>query len=153
MSAVKTKNFIKLISALLGVIMLFYFIPTSVYAEVIDAAKNAGASKVVIMEEPKASAIGAGLDINEPKGKMIVDIGGGTSEVAVISLGKIVSAMSSGAMSLPMGMSGTTTFSKSSSIQPVCVGPGAMQLTVMPYCATSRAILRVSASSVALLAP
>ncbi len=61
---------------------------------VIDAAKNAGASKVYIMEEPKASAIGAGLDINEPKGKMIVDIGGGTSEVAVISLGNIVSAMS-----------------------------------------------------------
>lgn len=61
---------------------------------VIDAAKNAGASKVFIMEEPKASAIGAGLEINEPKGKMIVDIGGGTSEVAVISMGNIVSAMS-----------------------------------------------------------
>ena len=50
---VKTKNFIKLISALLFVIMLFYFIPTSVYAEVIDAAKNAGseASEEVLTED------------------------------------------------------------------------------------------------------
>lgn len=55
-----------------------------------DAAKNAGASHVVIMEEPKASAIGAGLPINEPSGCMIVDIGGGSSEMAVISLGGIV---------------------------------------------------------------
>lgn len=55
-----------------------------------DAAKNAGASHVEIMEEPKASAIGAGLPINEPSGCMIVDIGGGSSEMAVISLGGIV---------------------------------------------------------------
>ncbi len=55
-----------------------------------DAAKNAGASQVVILEEPKASAIGAGLPINEPSGCMIVDIGGGSSEMAVISLGGIV---------------------------------------------------------------
>ena len=55
-----------------------------------DAAKNAGASHVVIMEEPKASAIGAGLPVNEPAGSMIVDIGGGSSEMAVISLGGIV---------------------------------------------------------------
>lgn len=59
-----------------------------------DAARNAGASKVVIMEEPKASAIGAGLPINEPSGCMIVDIGGGSSEMAVISLGGIVVARS-----------------------------------------------------------
>ncbi len=55
-----------------------------------DAAKNAGASHVVIMEEPKASAIGAGLPVNDPSGCMIVDIGGGSSEMAVISLGGIV---------------------------------------------------------------
>lgn len=55
-----------------------------------DAAKNAGASHVEIMEEPKASAIGAGLPIDEPSGCMIVDIGGGSSEMAVISLGGIV---------------------------------------------------------------
>lgn len=55
-----------------------------------DAAKNAGASHVEIIEEPKASAIGAGLPINEPSGCMIVDIGGGSSEMAVISLGGIV---------------------------------------------------------------
>jgi len=55
-----------------------------------DAARNAGASRVQIMEEPKASAIGAGLPVNEPSGCMIVDIGGGSSEMAVISLGGIV---------------------------------------------------------------
>lgn len=55
-----------------------------------DAARNAGARHVVIMEEPKASAIGAGLPVNEPSGSMIVDIGGGSSEMAVLSLGGIV---------------------------------------------------------------
>jgi len=55
-----------------------------------DAAKNAGARQVIIMEEPKASAIGAGLPVNEPSGSMIVDIGGGSSEMAVLSLGGIV---------------------------------------------------------------
>ncbi len=57
---------------------------------VIDAAKNAGARKVFLIEEPLASAIGAKLPINEPGGNFIVDIGGGTTEVAVISLGGIV---------------------------------------------------------------
>ncbi len=56
-----------------------------------DAAVNAGAKKVYIIEEPMAAAIGAGLPIVEPTGSMVVDIGGGTSEVAVISLGGIVS--------------------------------------------------------------
>jgi len=55
-----------------------------------DAARNAGARYVVIMEEPKASAIGAGLPVNEPSGSMIVDIGGGSSEMAVLSLDGIV---------------------------------------------------------------
>ncbi len=57
-----------------------------------DAAVNAGAKKVCIIEEPMAAAIGAGLPIVEPTGSMVVDIGGGTSEVAVISLGGIVAA-------------------------------------------------------------
>lgn len=54
---------------------------------VIDAASNAGARKVYLIEEPIAAAIGAGLDISKPCGNMIVDIGGGTTDIAVISLG------------------------------------------------------------------
>jgi rod shape-determining protein MreB len=57
---------------------------------VVDAAKNAGAREVFLLEEPMAAAIGAGLPITEPRGTMIVDMGGGTSEIAVISLGGIV---------------------------------------------------------------
>ncbi len=60
-----------------------------------DAAEYAGARKPVhIIEEPMAAAIGADLPVHEPSGNMIVDIGGGTSEVAVISLGGIVTAQS-----------------------------------------------------------
>ena len=59
-----------------------------------EAAENAGAKKVSIIEEPMAAAIGAGLPVAEPCGSMIVDIGGGTSEVAVISLGGIVTSRS-----------------------------------------------------------
>ena len=59
-----------------------------------EAAENAGAKKVNIIEEPMAAAIGAGLPVSEPQGSMIVDIGGGTSEVAVISLGGIVTSRS-----------------------------------------------------------
>ena len=55
-----------------------------------DAAMSAGAGKTYIIEEPIAAAIGAGLDISKPYGNMIVDIGGGTADVAVISLGEIV---------------------------------------------------------------
>lgn len=55
-----------------------------------DAALNAGARKVYLIEEPIAAAIGAGLDIAKPSGSMIVDIGGGTTDVAVISLGGMV---------------------------------------------------------------
>ncbi len=57
---------------------------------VLDAAMQAGASKTYIIEEPIAAAIGAGLDISRPYGNMLVDIGGGTADVAVISLGEIV---------------------------------------------------------------
>ncbi|MBI3257353.1 MAG: rod shape-determining protein [Actinobacteria bacterium] len=60
-----------------------------------EAAEYAGARKVVhIVEEPMAAAIGAGLPVQEPSGNMIVDIGGGTTEVAVISLGGIVASQS-----------------------------------------------------------
>lgn len=59
-----------------------------------EAAKFAGAREVVLMEEPMAAAIGAGLPVGEPTGSMIVDIGGGTTEVAIISLGGIVTSKS-----------------------------------------------------------
>lgn len=59
-----------------------------------EATKLAGARDVVLMEEPMAAAIGAGLPVSEPTGSMIVDIGGGTTEVAVISLGGIVTSKS-----------------------------------------------------------
>lgn len=55
-----------------------------------DAALNAGARKVYLMEEPIAAAIGAGMDISKASGSMVVDIGGGTTDVAVISLGGVV---------------------------------------------------------------
>lgn len=55
-----------------------------------DATLNAGAREAYLIEEPMAAAIGAGLPVREPRGSMIVDIGGGTTEVAVISLGGIV---------------------------------------------------------------
>ena len=59
-----------------------------------EAALKAGARQVSVIEEPMAAAIGAGLPISEPTGSMIVDIGGGTAEVAVISLSGIVSSRS-----------------------------------------------------------
>ena len=57
---------------------------------VIDAANNAGARTTKLIEEPIASAIGAGLDISKASGNMVLDIGGGTTDIAVISLGGIV---------------------------------------------------------------
>ena len=59
-----------------------------------DSALGAGARRVYLIEEPMAAAIGAGLPVTEPSGSMVVDIGGGTTEVAVISLGGIVYARS-----------------------------------------------------------
>jgi len=55
-----------------------------------ESAESAGARKVFLIEEPMAAAIGAGLPVMEPTGSMVVDIGGGTTEVAVLSLGGIV---------------------------------------------------------------
>lgn len=57
---------------------------------VIDAGMQAGAGKVYLIEEPLAAAIGVGIDITQPCGSMVVDIGGGTSDIAVISMGGIV---------------------------------------------------------------
>lgn len=61
---------------------------------VVDSALQAGASEVYLIEEPMAAAIGAGLPVQEPGGNMIVDVGGGTTEVAVISLSGIVTCNS-----------------------------------------------------------
>ena len=61
---------------------------------IVESAESAGASEVYLIEEPMAAAIGAGLPVTEPSGSMVVDIGGGTSEIAVISLGGIVFARS-----------------------------------------------------------
>ncbi len=61
---------------------------------VIDATLQAGAREAYLIEEPMAAAIGAGLPVSEPVGSMVVDIGGGTTEVAVIALGGIVTARS-----------------------------------------------------------
>ncbi len=61
---------------------------------VIDATEQAGAREAYLIEEPMAAAIGAGLPISEPVGSMVVDIGGGTTEVAVIAMGGIVTSKS-----------------------------------------------------------
>jgi len=57
---------------------------------VVEAARRAGAAEAHLIEQPMAAAIGAGLPINEPLGNMVIDIGGGTTEVALISLGGVV---------------------------------------------------------------
>ena len=59
-----------------------------------EAAERMGARRVFIEEEPKVAAIGAGLDISKPSASMVIDIGGGTSDIAVLSLGDIVSSAS-----------------------------------------------------------
>ena len=59
-----------------------------------EAAERTGAKKVFIEEEPKVAAVGVGLDISKPSGSMIVDIGGGTTDIAVLSLGSIVTSTS-----------------------------------------------------------
>jgi rod shape-determining protein MreB len=59
---------------------------------VVDATKNAGAREVFIIEEPMAAAIGIGLPVHDPVGSMVIDMGGGTTDIAVISLGGIVNS-------------------------------------------------------------
>ena len=57
---------------------------------VLEAAMNAGASKTYLIEEPLAAALGAGLDISVPSGSMVIDIGGGTTDIAILSMGGVV---------------------------------------------------------------
>ena len=59
-----------------------------------EAAERTGAKKVYIEEEPKVAAIGAGMDISKPSGNMVIDIGGGTTDIAILSLGGIVTSSS-----------------------------------------------------------
>ena len=59
-----------------------------------EAAERTGARKVFLDEEPKVAAVGAGLDISRPSGNMVIDIGGGTNDVAILSLGGIVTSLS-----------------------------------------------------------
>ncbi len=59
---------------------------------VIDAVVDAGARKAYLIEEPMAAALGVGLSINEPRGNMVVDIGGGTTDIAILSLGGVVTS-------------------------------------------------------------
>ena len=59
-----------------------------------EAAEKTGAKRVYLEEEPKVAAIGAGLDISKPAGSMVIDIGGGTTDIAVLSLGSIVNSVS-----------------------------------------------------------
>jgi len=59
-----------------------------------EAAERCGAKEVFLAEEPKAAAVGAGMDIYQPSGNMVVDIGGGTTDVAVLSMGDIVTSAS-----------------------------------------------------------
>lgn len=61
---------------------------------IIEAAERTGARKVYIEEEPKVAAIGAGMDISKPEANMIIDIGGGTTDIAILSLNGIVESMS-----------------------------------------------------------
>lgn len=59
-----------------------------------EAAEKSGGKKVYLEEEPKVAAVGSGMEIYQPSGNMIVDIGGGTTDVAVLSMGNIVTAES-----------------------------------------------------------
>ncbi|ANK59867.1 MULTISPECIES: rod shape-determining protein [Loigolactobacillus] len=61
---------------------------------IIEAAEKSGSGKVYLEEEPKVAAVGAGMDIFQPQGNMVIDIGGGTSDIAVLSMGDIVTSRS-----------------------------------------------------------
>ena len=61
---------------------------------IVEAAERTGAKKVFLEEEPKVAAIGAGMDISKPSGNMVIDIGGGTTDIAILSLGGIVDSSS-----------------------------------------------------------
>ena len=86
----KTAEILKISSIPTVVIGVPYGVTNVERRAVRDAARNAGARVVYIIEEPMAAAIGIGLPVHEAKGSMIIDIGGGTTDIAIISLGGIV---------------------------------------------------------------
>ena len=99
-TAAMLKRFVRqaLIGSMFSRVRMVICIPAGVTEvesrAVYDAAKQAGATDIDLVEEPMAAAVGAGLPVWDATGSMVVDIGGGTSEVAVISLGDIVTAQS-----------------------------------------------------------
>ena len=89
-----------------------------------EAAEFAGARKpAYIIEEPMAAAIGAGLPVQEPTGNMIVDIGGGTTEVAVISLGGVVTSASRSASAATSSTTRSSSSSRRSTASPSASAP------------------------------
>lgn len=90
--------FKKIFSHTLGRPRIMMCVPSGVtdveQRAVIDAAREMGAKDIYIIEEPVAAALGAGFDISRPRGTMVVDIGGGTTDIAVLSLGGIVASRS-----------------------------------------------------------
>lgn len=93
LNKVDSRNFIKLNQP-----KILICCPTNITSVELDAiakvAELAGASEVFIQEEPKVAAVGAGLSIFEPLGNMVIDIGGGTTDIAVLSMGEIVNSSS-----------------------------------------------------------
>lgn len=93
LNKVDSRNFIKLNHP-----KILICCPTNITSVELDAiakvAELAGASEVFIQEEPKVAAVGAGLSIFEPLGNMVIDIGGGTTDIAVLSMGEIVNSSS-----------------------------------------------------------
>ncbi|MDT3397575.1 rod shape-determining protein [Streptomyces sp. B1866] len=92
------RHFVKKVTGRRGRLRLVVCVPSGVTdverRAVIEAATQAGAHQVQLVQEPLAAALGAGLPVGQPTGCMVVDIGGGTTEVAVLSLGGIVTARS-----------------------------------------------------------
>ena len=58
-----------------------------------EAAERTGAKKVFLEEEPKVAAVGAGMDISKPSGNMVIDVGGGTTDIAILSLGELLQVL------------------------------------------------------------
>ncbi len=84
----------KILSRSVGRVRIMMCVPSGVtnveQRAVIDAAREVGAKDIFIIEEPVAAALGAGIDISKPNGSLVVDIGGGTTDIAVIALGGVV---------------------------------------------------------------
>ncbi len=84
----------KILSRSVGRVRIMMCVPSGVtnveQRAVIDAAREVGAKDIFVIEEPVAAALGAGIDISKPSGTLVVDIGGGTTDIAVIALGGVV---------------------------------------------------------------